>query len=191
MKQLDQLPNVEILFDHEVVGVTQTDTRVRVDVRGAGGVTTHEGLYLIGADGARSTVRKQTGISFDGFTWPERFLVLTTPFDFEAAIGCCPRSYFADPEEWCNCFKVSANGPPGLWRLVFPTNPESSDEELMSDARRTGATPELFPVVHAVQHRPPESLRDAPARGRHLPHGTRRRSRATPPMSTIRSAEWA
>jgi 3-(3-hydroxy-phenyl)propionate hydroxylase len=146
LKQLDQLPNVEILFNRQVIGVTQSDTRVRVDVRGAGGVTTHEGLYVIGADGARSTVRKQTGISFDGFTWPERFLVLTTTFDFEAAIGCCPRSYFADPEEWCNCFKVSANGPPGLWRLVFPTNPASSDEELVSDAAVQARLQNFFPL---------------------------------------------
>ena len=30
-------------------------------------------------------VRKQSDISFDGFTWPERFIVLTTPFDFQAS----------------------------------------------------------------------------------------------------------
>lgn len=134
LTQLERLPNVEILFNHEVVDVSQTENNVRVRVRGAGGITTHDGLYMIGADGARSTVRKHTGIAFDGFTWPERFLVLTTPFDFEAAMGCCPRSYFADPEEWCNCFKVSANGPPGLWRLVFPANPDSSEQELMGDS---------------------------------------------------------
>ena len=155
LKELDRLPNVEILFNHEVVGVTQTNTRVKVDVRGAGGVTTHDGLYLIGADGARSSVRKQTGISFDGFTWPERFLVLTTPFDFEAAIGCCPRSYFADPEEWSNCFKVSANGPPGLWRLVFPTNPEFSDEELMNDGAVQARLQNFFPssTPYDIVHR--------------------------------------
>ncbi|MBF8299858.1 MAG: FAD-binding monooxygenase [Acidobacteria bacterium] len=134
LQRLSSLPNVEILFNHEVVDVSQTENHVRVRVRGAGGITTHDGSYVIGADGGRSTVRKHTGISFDGFTWPERFLVLTTPYDFEAAIGCCPRSYFADPEEWCNCFKVSANGPPGLWRLVFPTNPDSRDQELMSES---------------------------------------------------------
>ena len=58
-----------------------------------------------------------------GFTWPERFIVLTTPFDFEAQRGYCYRSYFAEPGAWCNCFKVSADGPPGLWRTVFPTEP--------------------------------------------------------------------
>src|SRR3546814_16889359 len=47
--------------------------------------------------------------------------------------GYCYRSYFADPDEWCNCFKVAADGPPGLWRRVFPTDPALSVEELMSD----------------------------------------------------------
>jgi 2-polyprenyl-6-methoxyphenol hydroxylase-like FAD-dependent oxidoreductase len=133
LKRLRDLPNVEILFEHEVVDVSQSEKQVVVTVRDPDGVTRHVGEYLIGADGGRSTVRKRAGISFDGFTWPERFLVLTTPFDFEAGIGCCSRSYFADPEEWCNCFKVSANGPPGLWRLVFPANPETPEEELISD----------------------------------------------------------
>jgi 3-(3-hydroxy-phenyl)propionate hydroxylase len=154
LKQFDELANVEVLFDHQVVGVSQTDTRVRVDVRGPDGVATHDGAYLIGADGGRSTVRKETGISFDGFTWPERFLVLTTTFDFAAAIGCCPRSYFADPEEWCNCFKVSANGPPGLWRLVFPTDPAAADEDLLSDdavqarLQRFLPRPAPYDIVH-------------------------------------------
>ena len=28
---------------------------------------------------------------------------------------------------------MSANGPPGLWRIVFPTDPDTSEEELISD----------------------------------------------------------
>ena len=63
----------------------QTDGSISADVRGPDGIKTHTGAYLIGADGGRSVVRKQSDIAFDGFTWPERFIVLTTPFDFEAA----------------------------------------------------------------------------------------------------------
>ena len=155
LKRLSILPNVEILFEHEVVDVSQTEKIVSISVRGPDGVTNHDGVYVIGADGACSTVRKQTGISFDGFTWPERFIVLTTPYDFETGVGCCPRSYFADPEEWCNCFKVSANGPPGLWRLVFPTNPDTSEEELMSDGAVHARLQNFFPLStpYDVVHR--------------------------------------
>ena len=78
-------------------------------------------------------MRKQCEIAFEGFTWPERFLVLTTPYDFEAERGYCYRSYFADPGAWCNCFKVSADGPPGLWRTVFPAGSEQSEADILSE----------------------------------------------------------
>ena len=128
------LSNVEVLFNHEVVDVRQTADAVSVDVRGPEGVKTHTGVYLIGADGGRSIVRKRCDIPFEGFTWPERFIVLTTPFNFEANRGYSYRNYFAEPGSWCNCFKVSADGPPGLWRTVFPTEQSQSDDDLMSAA---------------------------------------------------------
>jgi 3-(3-hydroxy-phenyl)propionate hydroxylase len=121
------------LFNHEVVDLRQTADKVSVDVRGPEGISTHTGVYLIGADGGRSIVRKRCDIPFEGFTWPEQFIVLTTPFDFEANRGYSYRSYFAEPGSWCNCFKVSADGPPGLWRTVFPTEQSQSDDDLMSD----------------------------------------------------------
>jgi 3-(3-hydroxy-phenyl)propionate hydroxylase len=145
LERARKLPNVEILFGHEVLDVKQSADSVSVDVRGPGGVKTHSGAYLVGADGGRSVVRKQTDIAFDGFTWPERFIVLTTPFDFNKSSGYCYRSYFADPDEWCNCFKVSADGPPGLWRTVYPTNPALSEEELMSDAAVQARMQKFFP----------------------------------------------
>ena len=145
LQRLKNFPNVEVMFGHEVIEVAQTGQSVSVKVRGPQGVTTHAGGYLIGADGGRSTVRKQCDIAFDGFTWPERFIVLTTPYDFEAGRGYCYRSYFADPGAWCNCFKVSADGPPGLWRTVFPTDSSQSEEELTSDAAAQALLQKFFP----------------------------------------------
>jgi 3-(3-hydroxy-phenyl)propionate hydroxylase len=155
LQRLRKLPNVEILFGHGVVDVAQAENSVSVDVRDSKGVTTHTGAYLIGADGGRSIVRKQSGIAFDGFTWPERFIVLTTPYDFEAGRGYCYRSYFADPEAWCNCFKVSADGPPGLWRTVFPTDPAQAESDLMSDAGVQARLQKFFPAPkpYEVVHR--------------------------------------
>jgi 3-(3-hydroxy-phenyl)propionate hydroxylase len=145
LERLRAMPNVEVLFAHEVNDVAQTDTDVTVTVRGPDGVARHTGAWLIGADGGRSTVRKASGIAFDGFTWPERFIVLTTPFDFGTERGYCPRSYFADPDEWCNCFKVAADGPPGLWRTVFPTDPTLTDDALMNDAAVQARLQKFFP----------------------------------------------
>ena len=80
--------------------------------------------------------------------------MLTTPYDFEAKRGYCYRSYFADPGAWCNCFKVSADGPPGLWRTVYPTDLAQPEDDILSDtgvqARMQSffPSPEPYPIVH-------------------------------------------
>ncbi len=94
--------------------------------------------YLVGADGARSTVRKAIGVEFEGFTYPERFMIIGTPYDF-ADDGYAYRNYIADPDEWYNLFKISWKGPPGVYRLVAPVRP---DEPLDGDSalRRRSAS---------------------------------------------------
>jgi 3-(3-hydroxy-phenyl)propionate hydroxylase len=154
LERLRAVPNVEVHFGHAVVDVAQGGNDITVTVRNAEGTTEHRGAYLIGADGGRSTVRKRCEIPFEGFTWPERFIVFTTPYDFEANRGYCPRSYFADPGSWCNCFKVSADGPPGLWRTVFPTDPSQPEADVTSDTAVQALMQKFFPsgkpyeVVH-------------------------------------------
>ena len=155
LERLAGFANADMMFGHAVVAVRQDADGVEVDVRGPHGTGTHRGSYLIGADGGRSTVRKQCGIAFEGFTWPERFVVLTTPYDFLAERGYCYRSYFADPGAWCNCFKVSADGPPGLWRTVFPTEPAERDEDILSDVGVQARLNKFFPAPrpYRIVHR--------------------------------------
>jgi 3-(3-hydroxy-phenyl)propionate hydroxylase len=145
LQRLQRLPNVEVLFRHEAVDLRQTESAVSVEVKGPSGLQTHGGAYLIGADGGRSVVRKRSNIPFDGFTWPERFIVLTTPFDFQSERGYSFRSYFAEPGAWCNCFKVSADGPPGLWRAVFPAEPTQDDARILSDVGVQERMQRFFP----------------------------------------------
>ncbi|HEY7299186.1 MAG TPA: FAD-dependent monooxygenase [Xanthobacteraceae bacterium] len=154
LQRLALIGNVEVKFNHAVVDVAQSDRSVTVEVNSPRGMGSYTGAWLIGADGGRSAVRKSCAIEFEGFTWPERFIVFTTPYDFEKHRGYCPRSYFADPGSWCNCFKVSADGPPGLWRTVFPTDPSQPDADLTSDAAVRALMQKFFPssepyeVVH-------------------------------------------
>ena len=131
--KLQQEPSATVLFDHDVTGIDHTADSVTVTASTPDGEKTFEGNWLIGADGGRSVVRKSAGIAFEGFTWAERFLVLSTPFNFQAERGMSFRNYIADPDEWCNCFKVAADGPPGLWRLVFPADPEADEDALLAD----------------------------------------------------------
>src|SRR5213083_3648133 len=135
------MSNAEVRLGTSVTGVSQEAGNVRVTVTGSGVEERHAFDYVIGCDGGRSTVRKCLDVAFEGYTWPERFLVLTTLFDFQSALGCCPRSYISDPEEWTNLFKVTGDDLKGRWRAVFPARQNESDEQAFSDAavcRRLG-----------------------------------------------------
>jgi len=128
---LDQLrgrPEFEIAFDARVRGVAQDPSGVTVTIERNGHTETRGGRWLIGADGARSDVRHALGIEFEGFTWPERFLVISTPFDFGAVIpGLVEVSYVADPRRWHFLLQI-----PGLCRVMFPIAAEESDELALS-----------------------------------------------------------
>lgn len=127
-------PLARVRRDAEFIGVAQDAGGVDVDVRAANGAVSHiHGRYLIGADGGRSAVRKSQGIGFEGFTWPERFLVITTNFDF-GPLGYAYSSYTMDPAEWCATFKVPGPDDRGRWRVVFPTDPQAEEAMLLDHA---------------------------------------------------------
>jgi len=128
--RLREMENAEVRLGERVMGITQTDNKVNVSTESQ----TLEADYVIAADGGRSTIRKALGIEFEGYTWPERFLVITTKFDFQAALGCCLRTYMADPQEWTNLFKVAGDDLKGRWRAVYNTREDETDEEARSDA---------------------------------------------------------
>ena len=102
IQRLSGLPNARYDFATQVTEVEASADAVEITVRHGDRIERMTGSYLIGADGGRSSVRKALGIAFDGYTFPERFLVLTTPFDFAQERGCGFRSYFSDPDEWAS-----------------------------------------------------------------------------------------
>jgi 3-(3-hydroxy-phenyl)propionate hydroxylase len=131
--QLAAYPGVDVRLGTRVTGFEQDGAGVTVTAERDGVAERLSADYLVGTDGGRSTVRKLAGIEFEGYTWPERFLVLTTGFDFQAEWDCSFRSYFADPDEWVNLFKVAGDDGLGRWRAVFPTTPDEPDDEALSD----------------------------------------------------------
>ena len=131
IERLRRMPGAEVLFSHRVTGLQQENSLVYVECENEASFIAD---YVIACDGGRSAVRKSLGIEFEGYTWPERFLVVTTKFDFEAALGCCYRNYMADPDEWTNLFKVAGDDLKGRWRAVYNTREDESDAEALSDA---------------------------------------------------------
>ena len=81
--------------------------------------------------------------------------MLTTPFDFARERGCGFRSYFSDPDEWANLFKVAGNDGRGLWRVVFPTLPGETDEEVFNEDSVQQRIKKFFPKsgTYPIVHR--------------------------------------
>jgi 3-(3-hydroxy-phenyl)propionate hydroxylase len=121
----------DVRFGHAITGVRQDDGGVTAIVDTPGGEEEFQGRWLIGAEGANSVMRQALDIPFEGFTWDERFLVVSTPYPFEEAMADLTLvNYFADPEQWFFLLKV-----PGLWRALFPTRAEETEEEIFDPAR--------------------------------------------------------
>src|SRR6185312_9107893 len=155
-EQLRGHPLFELEFSSEVRHVTQNADGVEVEVdRGNGATATRPGRYLIGADGASSAVRRALGVAFEGFTWPDRLLVVSTPFDFHAAIpGLTAVNYVADPVRWYFLLQI-----PGLWRVMFLVNEDASDERVQTpefaQSLMAGVLPGVsdYPIDHITLYK--------------------------------------
>ena len=138
----------DVRFSHTVTGLTQFDDHVDVTVeRGDGTAETIRGSYLVGCDGGRSTVRKQAGIDFVGFTYPEKFIKIGTYFDLMAHDErIAIRNYFSHPAEWCNLFKVYGEpSKPPIWRFVVPMRVDETEEEAKTNEAMQARLKRFFP----------------------------------------------
>src|SRR5918999_6311103 len=141
----ERLPGM-IRFSAAVTDVEQDATCVTVTVNAGERLSAD---WLIGADGGRSRVREALGIRLEGFTWPERFLVASTPFDFAGVItNLCDVSYFADPEEWFFLLRVR-----DVWRVMFPTREEEKEADILSDAGIQARLRRIHPASYEIRHR--------------------------------------
>lgn len=117
-------------WQHRFVDAVQDADGVDARFETPGGIETIRGRYLVGADGGRSAVRHTMDVAFEGFTWPERFLVVGIDRDL-APLGFTMNAYVSDPVEWSAIFKMPHEGPPGLWRVLFPTNAEVAEAAVL------------------------------------------------------------
>ena len=132
--------------------------------------------WLIGADGARSETRNALGVEFEGFTWPERFLVVSTPFDFHGVIGDLVRvNYVADPQRWHFLLQI-----PGVWRVMFPIAADESDARALSPDFAQALMAEVVPgisryeITHTTLYRVHQRVADDLPQGPRVPDRRRR-----------------
>lgn len=130
-RRLADDPTVDIRFSAQLVDARETPEGVVATIEEKGGRTEVLAKFLIGADGAKSTVRGIMGLGFDGFTYEEKFLSLSTRFPIEDVVpNLAYVNYISDPEEWLVLLRV-----PKFWRVLVPADGQESNETLMSDAK--------------------------------------------------------
>jgi 3-(3-hydroxy-phenyl)propionate hydroxylase len=113
-------------------GFVQHADRVAARVIGPAGEEEEiGGAFLVSCEGARSVVRKELGVEFEGFTYSDRTLNIEVAYDFRQH-GYAERNYISDPDEWSNLFHWK--GPPDRWRVHFPTAPDDDPEAITHPA---------------------------------------------------------
>jgi len=89
----------KVFWSHKVVGVEQYKERVTVTCEADGIQKKFTGDYVVGADGARSTVRKLIGCTFDGVTY-DKMVVATNVFYPFREYGFSAGQFIIHPEHF-------------------------------------------------------------------------------------------
>lgn len=130
--RLEAHPGVRIISSTEVTAVRTDDLGAEVDtLHDDGTETTLHADWVVAADGANSVARRGLGITFDGLTYPEQFLVASTTVQLDTLIpDLCYVNYVSDPDEWLVLLRT-----PRHWRVLFPI-PQGFDEAEVLDPAR-------------------------------------------------------
>lgn len=163
---------VEIRFGNGLQDVREEGDRVIATLDDGSQI---EGSHIVGCEGARSIVRNAIGTEFTGFTWPEKLLVASTTFDL-GTLGFAGAGYIADPVNFAAVFHVPDEGPPGLWRIAYPIDPETPEEDVLAEGEirsrlkqvleHTGADVDTFDLKYRSTYKVHQRVADGWHKGR-------------------------
>lgn len=139
--RLEREKSARFDFGSRLEGFEQDGSGVTARVARGDKAETLRARFLVGADGARGGIRKMLGLNFDGQTYPETTLLVTTNFPFEEHLeGLSNVSY---------CWKEGGNFSllkvPGRWRVSIYPREDLSIEEQLSEAAVEASLREIVP----------------------------------------------
>lgn len=124
-------PGVDFRRGAEVTGLATSADGATVEIRGPDGLARREAAaWVVGADGARSVVRRAAGLDFDGSTYPETTLLATTTFPVEQHLeGLSNVNYCWAPEGTFSLLRL-----PRLWRVSLYADEGETVEAALAPA---------------------------------------------------------
>jgi 4-nitrocatechol/4-nitrophenol 4-monooxygenase len=132
LEHTKKYPTTKVLFDHEVTTVTQDTDSVTVGGKTtAGDDFSFTASYAVGADGGKSTFRKQLGVTLDGFTWDETYLATNVFYPFEK-LGYAEANFVVGGGmDWAIVCRTGDKN--AAWRCTYGevSVSEGSDEEVL------------------------------------------------------------
>ncbi len=147
LAHLQKEGHAEVIFGACVTAVTQDEQSASITVETSAGLQTHRARFVIGADGARSLVRKAMDLPFEGETYPETTLLVTTLFPFEEHLeGLSNVTYCWKRDGNFSLLKV-----PGRWRVSIYPREDLSIEEQLSEEMIEASLQEIVPRAQAYE----------------------------------------
>jgi 2-polyprenyl-6-methoxyphenol hydroxylase-like FAD-dependent oxidoreductase len=127
-------PVTSVAQDKDGVSITLNDDVVR-------------GSILIGCDGARSIVREAIGAIFEGETYPENTILVTTHFPFEDHLdGLSGVNYIWKPGGTYSLLRL-----PELWRISLHPSDGQTPKMALEDSAIRAQTREVLPLAGDIE----------------------------------------
>ncbi len=126
VKRARQLPNLEIRFKNNVIGVTPAAEQATLRVETPDGAYTLSTDWLVVADGARSPIRHMLGLDIEGKVFYDRFLIADVVMKAEYPTE---RWFWFDPPFHPNQSVLLHRQADNVWRIDFQLGWQADPEE--------------------------------------------------------------
>jgi 3-(3-hydroxy-phenyl)propionate hydroxylase len=142
-----KLPSVTVLFSAAVTGLEQTANTVTVTASRPGGQRSFTADYVIGADGARSAVRRVIDVAMSGDIYPETTILAATLYPFHEKLeGLSNVSYCWKPDGTFSLLRL-----PGVWRVSLYAREGQTTEQALEDEAQQDLLHDIVPDAGRIE----------------------------------------